>query len=69
MENKLLLLLVILIALSSCSKNDENIILPDSEFSEYEINVIDYFKDVALGFEFGNASRITRKWNSEVNIS
>mgnify|MGYP001223105869 FL=1 len=69
MKNKLLLHLFILIALSSCSKNDENIILPDSEFSEYEINVIDYFKDVALGFEFGNASRITRKWNSEVNIS
>lgn len=58
-----------LIALSSCSKDDENIILPESEFSEYEINVIDYFKDVALGFEFEDASRITRKWNSEVNIS
>jgi len=69
MKNKLLLLLFILIALSSCSKDDENIILPESEFSEYEINVIDYFKDVALGFEFGNVSRITRKWNSEVNIS
>ena len=69
MKNKLFLLLVILIALSSCSKNDENIILPDSEFSGYEINVINYFKDVALGFEFGNVSRITRKWNSEVNIS
>jgi hypothetical protein len=68
MKNKLLLFLFILIALSSCSKDDENIILPESEFSEYEINVIDYFKDVALGFEFGNASRITRKWNSEVNI-
>ena len=64
MKNKLLLLLFILIALSSCSKDDENIILPESEFSEYEINVIDYFKDVALGFEFGNVSRITRKWNS-----
>jgi len=69
MKNKLLLLLFMLIALSSCSKDDENIILPESEFSEYEINVIDYFKDVALGFEFEDASRITRKWNSEVNIS
>ena len=50
MKNKLLLFLFILIALSACSKDDENIILPESEFSEYEINVIDYFKDVALGF-------------------
>jgi len=34
----------------------------------YQQSVIDYFKDVALGFEFGNASRITRKWNGDMNI-
>lgn len=68
MKNKLLLLLFTLIALSSCSVNDDNIILPESEFSEHEINVIEYFKEVALGFEFGNASKITRKWNSDLNI-
>lgn len=42
--------------------------LPETELSEYEINVIDYFKKVALGFEFGTASSITRKWNSELKI-
>jgi len=46
---------------SSCSKDDDNIMLPESELSEHQINVIDYFKDVALGFEFGNATGITRK--------
>lgn len=54
--------------MSSCSKDDDNAGLPESELSMHEINVIDYFKNVALGFEFGDASRITRKWNSELKI-
>ncbi|MEM1137080.1 MAG: DUF2927 domain-containing protein [Bacteroidota bacterium] len=29
---------------------------------------IKYFKDIALGFEFGNASEITRKWMSDMKI-
>ena len=66
MKNKFLLLLVILISISSCSTDNED--LPELELSEYEIDVINYFKDVALGFEFGNASSITRKWNSELKI-
>lgn len=64
MNNKFLLLLFILI-ISSCSKDKEDI-LP--KLSEHKINVIDYFKDIVLGFEFGNASNITRKWNSELKI-
>lgn len=67
MKNKLLLLLLTLIIASSCSKDEEDI-LPESELSEYEIDIIDYFKDVALGFEFGNASSVTRKWNSELRV-
>ena len=66
MKNSLLFLLIIII--SSCSQADENATLPEPELSEYQIDVIDYFKAVALGFEFGNASRITRKWNSDMNI-
>ena len=66
MKNKFLLLLVILISISSCSTDDED--LTELELSEYEIDVINYLKDVALGFEFGNASSITRKWNSELKI-
>jgi len=42
--------------------------LPEFILSEYEIDVIDYFKDIALGFEFGNTSNITRKWNSEMKV-
>jgi hypothetical protein len=68
MKNKFVLLFWIVMTVSSCSKDDENIMLPESELSEHEINVIDYFKDVALGFEFGNATEVTRKWNSELKI-
>lgn len=69
MKNKYLLLfsLCILILISSCSKDDEDL-LPEPELSEYEIEVIDYFKDIALGFEFGNASHITRKWDSDLKV-
>jgi len=62
MNNRFLLLFLILIIVSSCSENEEDL-LPESELSDYEIRVIDYFKDIALGSEFGNASNITRKWN------
>ena len=69
MNSKYLLLffLCITILISSCSKDDDDI-FPESELSEYEIDVIDYFKDIALGFEFGNANNITRKWNSEMKV-
>lgn len=30
--------------------------------------IISYFKDVALGFELGNSSEITRKWGSQMKI-
>jgi len=67
MNNRFLLLLLLLIIVSSCSKDEEDV-LPQSELSEYQIKVIDYYKDIALGFEFGNASNVTRKWNSELRI-
>ena len=69
MNNKFLLLssLCIVILISSCSKDNDDI-LPEFILSEYEIDVIDYFKDIALGFEFGNTSNITRKWNSEMKV-
>ncbi|MDN5202035.1 DUF2927 domain-containing protein [Fulvivirgaceae bacterium BMA10] len=48
----------------SCSK-DEPVEL---EFSEHQETVISYFKEIALGFEFGNASKITRKWKTNMQI-
>ncbi len=61
MTNKLLLLFIFtsLILITSCSKDNQGILIP-SELSDYELEVVDYFKDIALGFEFGNASKITR---------
>lgn len=55
------------IFLFSCSKDEEEI-LPTDELTEYEIDVIDYFKEIALGFEFGNASEITRRWSTNMKI-
>ena len=66
MKNKYISFLLVLILLASCSKDE---VSPELETVEYDISdVIDYFKDIALGFEFGNASNITRKWNSEMRI-
>ena len=54
-------------SLFSCSKNDTDI-LPESEFDQNQLGIISYFKSIALGFEFGNASAVTRKWNSNMRI-
>lgn len=58
---------VFLVFNSFCTKENEDI-TPVPEFSEYELKVISYFKEIALGFEFGDASEITRKWNSAMKI-
>ncbi len=39
-----------------------------SKLTSFELAVIEYFKDIALGFEFGGASAITRRWESEMRI-
>ncbi len=65
MRKYLSLILVFLSFLSSCSKNDEK---PFSELTDYDREVIHYFKEIALGFEFGNASEITRKWKTGMKI-
>lgn len=67
MKNKLTLLLTILIFISSCSKDDDEI-SPIPELSGYDLSVIRYFKNIALGFELGTASAITRKWSSEMKV-
>lgn len=67
MNNRCKWLFFAFIILSACA-TDENDISPNAEYSEYEIKVIDYFKDIALGFEFGDTSKITRKWDTEMRI-
>ncbi|MDC0591930.1 DUF2927 domain-containing protein [Balneolaceae bacterium] len=76
--NKIAFYLIIFsILLFSCSNNGEGILSASNEeedissttkLTEYEIDVINYFKDIALGFEFGDASRITRRWGSNMKI-
>ena len=40
----------------------------DPALSQRQRDVITYFKEVALGFEYGTASGITRKWQSPMRI-
>jgi hypothetical protein len=47
----------------SCSPEEES-----GSLSAYERNVVSYFKDVALGFEFGGTTEVTRKWAVPMRI-
>jgi Protein of unknown function (DUF2927) len=51
-----LISLASVVLLFSCSKEEE------ASLSKEQGDAIAYFKKVALGFEFGNAPEITRKW-------
>ncbi|MEO9871430.1 DUF2927 domain-containing protein [Ekhidna sp.] len=44
------------------------IIIKLSKLSDYDLEVIDYFKNIALGFEFGSSSQITRRWETNMKI-
>ncbi len=61
--------LALSIFISSCA-NDEDTIAPtiSPKLTAYNQRVVNYFKEVALGFEFGNASEITRRWEGGMKI-
>ena len=59
------LVILIVSVFSSCKKEE---IPPEENLSRFQLQTIQYFKDVALGFEAGNSSRITRKWISDMKI-
>lgn len=66
-----LIVLFLLLSLTACSK--EEIDKPDEKsyyelLTEYEREIVTYFQDVALGFEFGSASKVTRKWSQPMKI-
>jgi hypothetical protein len=48
--------------LASCGGGDDE--FPDT----YRQDVIDYFEHIALGFEFGDAAEVTRKWNTDMKL-
>ena len=56
---KLLLVLLFVPLINSCSKSDDDSITAD-ELKTYQVDLISYFKSIALGFEFGGVSEITR---------
>lgn len=69
----------LLLVFIACSKVDSNAMDPITNqqtepqetantLTAYQQEVIRYFKDIALGFEFGNATRITRKWTSDLRV-
>ena len=68
MKSKIVLLLSLIIIVSSCSKEEDVIVTPESELTAYQSDVVSYFKEIALGLEFGNASKITRKRTSDMKI-
>jgi hypothetical protein len=57
----LLLLFCCTIFLPGCDNDDE---FPDT----YRQDVITYFQHVALGFEFGDAAEVTRKWDTDMKL-
>ena len=61
----LLFVLAASVFLVSCSKDDEAI---SPGLTAYNESVVDYFKEVALGFEFGNESKITRRWEGNMKL-
>lgn len=60
---KRVLLFCLATVLLSCSDKDEM-----TGLTSHDLNVIEYFCEIALGVEFGGASEVTRKWNSEMRI-
>ncbi len=69
----LIYLFAISLFVSSCS-SDDNSVPPEIDnpnengLTDYQLSVVSYFKQVALGFEFGNASKITRKWTTTMKV-
>ncbi len=68
MKIRIVLLLSLIVIISSCSKEEDIIVTPKSELTTYQSDVISYFKEIALGLEFGGASKITRKRTSTMRI-
>lgn len=65
MNKFLLYFFALSIFIASCSKENE-VVAP--RLSGYNESVVSYFKEIALGFEFGTASEITRRWEGPMKI-
>ena len=65
---KKLIFCFICCSLFSCSKERDELQTNDNQLNSYQLNLISYFKSIALGFEFDDASKITRRWETDMNI-
>src|SRR6186713_697539 len=55
---------IIVILISACSENEPE----KNGLTAYDESVIEYFNEISLGFEFGSASEVTRKWKNDMKI-
>lgn len=72
MKHGILSLVTVLLVLTGCTREEP--VLPQAspagpELTEAQRDIIRYFKEVALGFEHGNAAKITRKWNAPMRMA
>jgi len=64
MINKFFLFLILLAAITACKDKNEGFIRIDP----YDLQVINYFEKIALGFEGGGINEITRKWKVSMKV-
>lgn len=38
------------------------------DLTDSQKDVVSYFEEIALGFEYGDVSRVTRKWDTDMNV-
>jgi hypothetical protein len=64
MFQKILQFCFLVVLIAACSEGE-----PEKKgLTAYDESVIEYFSEIALGFEFGSASEVTRKWKMDMKI-
>ncbi|MCF6360175.1 MAG: DUF2927 domain-containing protein [Cyclobacteriaceae bacterium] len=64
MINKLFIFLILLVAITACNDKNQGFIKIDP----YDLQVINYFEKVALGFSNSDINKITRKWKDPMIV-
>lgn len=68
MKLKAFILSLFVIFLTAACAPSSSTQTPNSQLSEFELDVISYFKDIALGIELSDASNVVRKWNTDIKV-
>jgi hypothetical protein len=64
MFRKILRFCLIVVLVAACSEDEPEKKGPTA----YDESVVEYFNEIALGFEFGSAPEVTRKWKTHMKI-